>query len=128
MMTESLPFDAPTTPEVFVKIKKGIEPVLSRTGFGGSDSAWSDLVAGLCKLKPEERLPRLSNNLDKVRDHRWFAQAGFDWRQLQQRSMQAPYIPLIRGNTDLSHVDTTEKELPADLPYKDPGNGWDADF
>mmetsp|Transcript_106917 Transcript_106917/g.300633 ORF Transcript_106917/g.300633 Transcript_106917/m.300633 type:complete len:772 (-) Transcript_106917:121-2436(-) len=126
LMTGNLPFDSPRPHEVLPKLKRGIDCVLMTTGFGGP--FWLDFVAGLCKLEPSERLPVRRGGVENVRQHAWFSQQHFDWTQLQQRAMTPPYMPVVRGGADLTNFDPNPEDAPKDVPYYDPGTGWDVDF
>jgi len=128
LMAGVLPFDAPKPPQIFAKVKRGIEPVLATTGFGGGGCAWTDVVRLLCKLTPSERLPVRKGGIALFREHSWFTAGDFDWMQLSQGTMPAPYVPIVKGPYDLSNFDPNPEDAPPTVPYYDPGNDWDADF
>jgi len=123
LMTGCLPFDAPRPQQIFLRVKKGIEPVLNITGFQGR---WSDLVSELCKIDPSERLPVRRGGADAVRRHRWYA--SFDWQALDKGKSPPPYVPIVRGAEDLTNFDPNPEDAPPEVPYYDPGDDWDAEF
>jgi len=128
LMAGIMPFDAPRPAQIFAKAKRGMEPVLAMTGFGGEPDDWTDVVQGLCKSDPSERLPARKGGAANLRQHRWFTKAKFDWRELCDRTMRPPYFPDVRGKEDLSNFDPNPEDAPPDVMYFDPGDDWDADF
>ena len=42
--------------------------------------------------------------------------------------MEAPYKPPYKGPTDASNFKASEADLPPQIPYKDTGDNWDANF
>jgi len=130
LMTGVLPFDAPTAPQIFEKVKRGVEHTLRTAGFGGGHGAgaWADLVRGLCKEEASARLPVRPGGASNVRQHSWFKDVGFDWEQLQSQSMNPPYMPSLIGPEDLANFDPNPEDTPVDVRYFDPGDGWDREF
>ena len=61
-----------------------------------------------------------------IKNHDWYG--SFDWSGLGSRAMDAPYKPNVKGPTDMSNFRAHESDLPPQMPYKDDGSGWDADF
>jgi cGMP-dependent protein kinase len=130
LMTGVLPFDAPTAPQIFEKVKRGVEHTLRSAGFGGGcgAGAWADLVRGLCREEASARLPVRPGGASNVRQHSWFKDVGFDWEQLGSRSMNPPYMPCLIGPEDLANFDPNPEDTPVDVRYFDPGDGWDNEF
>lgn len=124
LMTGSLPFDAAIPQQTFLKVKRGIEPVLRITGFQGN---WGDLVERLMRQDPSARLA-VRRGPGQVRRHPWFADARFDWKALNEGTMTPPYVPVVRGKEDLSNFDPNPEDAPPEVPYYDPGDGWDDEF
>lgn len=130
LMMGVLPFDAPTAPQIFEKVKRGVEHTLRTAGFSGGcgAGAWADLVRGLCKEEASARLPVRPGGANNVRQHSWFKDVGFDWEQLQSQSMNPPYMPSLIGPEDLANFDPNPEDTPVDVRYWDPGDGWDRVF
>jgi cGMP-dependent protein kinase 1 len=59
-----------------------------------------------------------------VQKHKWFE--GFSWEYLRSGALEAPYIPELKDNADLSNFDTypedDDDEVEEDL------TGWDLAF
>lgn len=125
LMTGTLPFDAPRPQQIFLKVKRGIDPVLAITGFQGR---WSLLVSALMRLEPSERLPVRRGGAQEVRRHPWYSDSRFDWQALNEGRMSPPYVPVVRGPEDMSNFDPNPEDAPPEVPYFDPGDDWDAEF
>lgn len=101
-------------------ILKGID----RVAFPGTmNKTLQLLIKKLCRQEPTERLGYLKEGVAGIKEQKWFQ--GFDWESLQSGKMKAPYVPKIKGPTDLSNFEVTvknEKIPPDDL------TGWDAGF
>jgi hypothetical protein len=39
-----------------------------------------------------------------------------------------PYQPAVKSATDISNFRAREADMPPQVPYKDPGTGWDNEF
>jgi len=89
---------------------------------------WPDLVRGLCKHDPSERLPLRKGGSANVECHRWYTKDSFDWPSFNQQKLQAPYVPTVRGVDDISNFIAAEEDRPPEVRYVDPGTGWDAGF
>lgn len=125
IMEGALPFDAPQSCMIFWKVERGIDHAC----FSDPSASWADLVRDLCKQNPSERLPVRAGGARGVFEHAWFTEAGFDAEALTQRELPAPYKPTLDGPSDLRNFDPDASEAPQEnLPYVDPGTGWDADF
>lgn len=72
-----------------------------------SENAKSFLRA-LLRFDPKNRLgvcDDIKKGYRELKDHAWFD--GFDWRQLEKRTMKAPYQPFYDGEKpDLRHFDS----------------------
>lgn len=54
---------------------------------------------------------------------------NFDWDALSARTMAPPYVPRVKGASDLSNFDQPNLcDGPPQLKYVDPRTGWDKDF
>jgi len=125
MVMAVTPFAEDQPLQIFAKAKAGIERV---EGFNEIETAWSDLVRGLCKQEPAKRLPMLEGGIDNIRQQAWFAEAGFDWEALEAGSLPSPHVPQCAGPEDLCNFAGEEQEVPLELPYVDPGDEWDKNF
>lgn len=123
LMMADTPFSAEDTIYVFRKVQRGIE-----AAHFPSDAPWTVLVKQLCKQEPSERLPMRQGGARNVELTEWFKGGKFDWGGLDSRTMPAPFQPKVRGNADLDNFEADETEGPPEIPYHDPGNGWDRDF
>lgn len=123
LMMADPPFNAEDTIYIFRKVQRGIEYAT----FPASGS-WQTLVKGLCKQEPSERLAMRRGGCKNIEDHEWFKAVGFNWDALDQRKMQAPYQPRVTGKSDLSNFESDEGDGPPEIPYTDPGTGWDDNF
>ena len=45
-----------------------------------------------------------------------------------KREIKAPWIPNVKSKADVSLFDPYDVNDEIDYSFKDPGNGWDADF
>lgn len=45
-----------------------------------------------------------------------------------QENIKPPYVPEVNGKADMSNFRAHEADLPPQIPYKDPGTGWDDTF
>jgi serine/threonine protein kinase len=57
-----------------------------------------DLISGLLDRHPQNRLCS-----DQIRQHPFFH--SIDWDQLLSLQLRPPYLPYVRGDTDVSHFD-----------------------
>lgn len=116
------PFESAYPFQTFVKIQKGIERVRFPALLMGSAE---DLIKGLMRDVPEKRLAAnggLSNLWKQI------FYAGFDHQAMKNLSLAPPYHPQVRSNRDLANFYCNSEDHPRELPYQDPGNGWDDFF
>ena len=62
-----------------------------------------DLLNGLFQKDPEQRLGNGPDGAKAIKSHPWFA--GVDWDALYRKEVKAPFVPVIKGDLDLSHFD-----------------------
>jgi len=122
MMSEP-PFSAENPMCTFRKVQQGIEVVKFPR-----DRTWPLLVKALCQKEPSERLPVRKGGTKAIKEHSWFKEESFDWVALNGRSMQAPYLPEVKSSVDTGNFEASMAKAPRDVPYDDPGNGWDKGF
>ena len=61
----------------------------------------------------------LKNGASDIKTHKWFA--DFDWDGLLARKLEAPIVPVLSGNDDLSNFDEYDSDTDDALPpeYED---------
>jgi len=123
LLMADTPFSSEDAIYTFRKVQCGIEAV----SFPGAAS-WPSLVRGLCKQEPSERLPMRKGGSRCIEEHEWFREGNFNWKALDARQMIAPYIPTVRSPQDLANFEADSLDAPPEVPYMDPGTGWDRDF
>ncbi|KAL8825093.1 MAG: hypothetical protein Q9191_004619 [Dirinaria sp. TL-2023a] len=67
------------------------------------DSDARDLITGLCRVNPGQRLGNLTNGTADVKNHPYFK--SIDWHAVYQRKTKGPIIPEIKSATDTSCFD-----------------------
>jgi serine/threonine protein kinase len=76
------------------------------------------LIERLCTKEPSQRLGCMKHGVEDVRSHGFFGK--INWRRLQRKLLQPPYIPELKGPLDTSNfadnlqVDTTYAGPPTD--------------
>jgi len=123
LMTSDTPFSAADSLRIFHKVKHGISLV-----HFPSDDPWTDLVRSLCQTEPSERLCMRKNGIKLLEMHSWYSAVGFNWALLDARTMQPPYLPRVKSVKDTGNFDVNSGDVPEQLPYVDPGTGWDKEF
>jgi len=84
------------------------------------------LIERLLHPNPTLRLGNLKEGPHGIRDHPWF-QTSFNWDDLESKKLEAPYIPPIRDELDVSNFDNYEEDDRV-MKYKDDGKGWFESF
>lgn len=110
MMMGHSPFAAENYTMVFRKIQGGIEALQF------PQKTWPSLVKKLCQQEPTDRLPMRPGGWKNAEEHPWFQEAGFSWAELEERTMAAPYKPVVHNNTDLGNFDVSAGEGPPTSP------------
>ncbi|KAF8992911.1 kinase-like protein [Hymenopellis radicata] len=76
------------------------------------------LVVSLMCIHPKRRLGNKARGVSEILEHPWFKR--IDWRPVQHRMTQPPYIPRLQATTTLAREErqngTTWKHFP-DFPY-----------
>jgi len=124
LLSGHAPFEAKDPMETYQKIVRGVNHVTFV--YKDRDPKAVDLVQNLLKHAPNERLPTRVGGVGNLKGHSWYK--GFDWKLMANLQMAAPYIPKVRGPTDISNFKVHEGDMPPQIPYVDPGTGWDDDF
>lgn len=117
------PFESAYPMQIYQKVSKGINKVVFPPKCKG---AAEDLVKGLCKKDPSERLPMKKGGVGNIKKHLFYK--GFDWEAYEAGKMDPPYKPQVKSKKDLANFSARKEDLPPQVPYKDDGSGWDKDF
>lgn len=83
------------------------------------------LIKGNCHLKPSERLPMKRGGTGNIKKHEWYKH--FEWSSMENLTMEPPYLP-PSGSKKFKNFSASEEDIPPQVHYKDPKNGWDKDF
>lgn len=109
MLTGLPPFYTPNREELFEKIKYY---TLKYPNYFSSEAR--NLLEGLFKKEPNKRLGGGPNDAQEIKSHPWFD--GFDWDALMNKELPAPFLPVIKSETDVSNFDTVRKQEESYLP------------
>jgi len=120
MMSGRSPFDASEAAQIYRNIVKGLKKEHYPDSF---DRPLRDLVGGLCKKRPEERLAMGPRGLAHLQEAPWFQ--SFDWCAMAAQTLPPPWVPPPRSLAELA---SHRVELPPVVAYVEDGSNWDADF
>mmetsp|Transcript_1014 Transcript_1014/g.3265 ORF Transcript_1014/g.3265 Transcript_1014/m.3265 type:complete len:865 (-) Transcript_1014:1193-3787(-) len=67
-----------------------------------------DLIRRFLKVSPSARIGCLSRGAADIKKHQWFS--SLDWDKVSKRQVLAPYVPKIKGDTDLSNFEDASGE------------------
>lgn len=118
------PFEASDPMDTYRKIVRGVSKV--QFMYADRDPYAVQLVQNLLKHVPNERLPMRAGGTKNIKSHAWYR--GTDFEAMQQFKVAPPYVPQVKGNTDMTNFRAAEADLPPQVAYKDTGSNWDADF
>lgn len=117
------PFESASPMQIYQKVTKGINKVQFPKACKGTVEA---LIKGNCHANPAERLPMKKGGTDNVKKHEWYK--GFSWEEMEGLTADPPYKPPIKNKKDMANFSARKEDMPPQVPYKDPKNGWDKDF
>merc|ERR1712187_606769 len=117
------PFDAPSPQQIYQRIQHGISKVRFPNPCRG---AVETLLRGNCSNKPADRPPMKKGGSDNVKRHKWYE--GFDWAKFENMTMDVPYKPKVDNPKDMRNFSASRDDMPPQVPYKDPKDGWDKNF
>jgi len=123
LMAGHPPFESPTPVETYSKVMKGIGKMKMPPKCQG---AIGDLIKGLLKKEPSERLPMRPGGLQNVKDHKWYML--FNWEGMESQKLEAPYRPVVKSKRDMSNFTARKDDMPQQLEYVEDDSGWDKDF
>eukprot|EP00930_Biecheleria_cincta_P085893 TRINITY_DN7525_c1_g2_i1.p1 TRINITY_DN7525_c1_g2~~TRINITY_DN7525_c1_g2_i1.p1 ORF type:complete len:1066 (+),score=217.97 TRINITY_DN7525_c1_g2_i1:52-3249(+) len=121
MMSGQSPFDDAEPALIYRNIVRGLKKEHFPDSF---NEDLTDVIKGLCRKKPEERLPMGPKGLAHLRQAPWLS--SLDWAALEQQTLKAPWRPAKLSAAEL--VTGPCENIPAVVPYEDDGSGWDAAF
>jgi len=123
LMSGHPPFESAYPMQIYSKVMKGISKVPFPPKCQGPVG---ELIKGLLKKEPSERLPVRPGGTKNLKDHAWYS--GYDWDAVKALSMEAPYKPVVKSKKDIANFSARKEDMPRQIEYKDDGSGWDADF
>lgn len=98
MLTGLPPFYTPNREELFEKIKYSSLKYPNNL----SPNARS-LLEALFRKDPEKRLGGGLADASEIKEHAWFKDV--DWEAVLKKEVPAPFVPIIKGETDVSNFD-----------------------
>lgn len=106
--------------QIYKNIAKGFKQETFPTEF---ESSLVQLIKGLCRKKPEERLPMSSKGVGALQEHPWYTRPKKQWENIQCLKALAPYVP----DGQYSFLSSEQVEHP---PVAEccGDQDWDADF
>uniref|UniRef100_A0A7S2KAH1 Protein kinase domain-containing protein n=1 Tax=Zooxanthella nutricula TaxID=1333877 RepID=A0A7S2KAH1_9DINO len=116
------PFESPAPMQIYQKVMRGIGKVKFPTPARGAES----FIKELLKAEPSERLPMKKGGIVNLQKQAWYK--DFDWEAMRTLTMKPPYVPKVKNNKDIANFSCSKEDMPPQMPYKDPGTGWDKDF
>ncbi|OQR96142.1 cGMP-dependent protein kinase [Achlya hypogyna] len=76
------------------------------------DPLAQDLVTKLLEPNPGLRFGSLAGGMMDVINHPWFTSANFDWKALVNKTIKAPFVPVIKSGVDVSNFDRCSESAP----------------
>jgi len=123
LMAGRPPFESASPMQIYQKVVKGINKVQFPKKVKGPVE---DLIKGLCRTEPSERLPMKKGGITNLQEHAWYV--GFDWEAMRNLKMTPPHIPQVKGKKDTANFQARKEDMPPHVLFKDDGSGWDKDF
>merc|ERR1712113_546947 len=123
LMSGHPPFESAYPMQIYAKVTKGISKIPFPPKCQGPVG---DLIRALLRNDPSERLPMRPGGSANLKSHKWFE--GFDWKQMEDLSVEPPYKPVVKSKKDLANFSARKEDMPRQLDYHDPGTGWDKNF
>lgn len=120
MMSGRSPFDASEAAQIYRNIVKGMKKEHYPESF---DKPLREAIGGLCRKKPEERLPMGPKGLAHLKESTWFN--NFDWQAMASRMLDPPWDPPAKTADEYA---AHKVDPPPVSQYVDDGSNWDAEF
>mmetsp|Transcript_28976 Transcript_28976/g.67430 ORF Transcript_28976/g.67430 Transcript_28976/m.67430 type:complete len:808 (-) Transcript_28976:288-2711(-) len=123
LMSGHPPFESAYPMQIYSKVMKGIGKVSFPPKCQGPVG---DLIKGLLKKEPSERLPMRPGGIKNIMTCEWYK--SYDWDSVRDLSMDPPYKPVVKSKKDIANFSARKEDMPRHIEYKDDGSGWDKDF
>merc|ERR1712083_692401 len=91
LMSGHPPFESAYPMQIYSKVMKGINKVSFPQKCQG---AVGELIKGLLKKEPSERLPMRPGGVTNLKEHQWFQ--GFGWEEFSANGAEPPYKPVVK--------------------------------
>eukprot|EP00418_Pyrodinium_bahamense_P007231 CAMPEP_0179024238 /NCGR_PEP_ID=MMETSP0796-20121207/7352_1 /TAXON_ID=73915 /ORGANISM="Pyrodinium bahamense, Strain pbaha01" /LENGTH=630 /DNA_ID=CAMNT_0020720193 /DNA_START=42 /DNA_END=1931 /DNA_ORIENTATION=- len=98
LLVGETPFAAEENAQILAKMRRGIDEVHFPSA---EECSWPELVKGLCRSEPNDRLPMLSGGVANIKKQVWFMEGGFDLHAHEQCRMVPPHLPDVSNPKDL---------------------------
>ncbi|XP_058984749.1 cGMP-dependent protein kinase, isozyme 2 forms cD4/T1/T3A/T3B isoform X3 [Musca domestica] len=121
LLTGTPPFTGSDPMRTYNIILKGIDAIEFPRNI---TSNARNLIKKLCRDNPAERLGYQRGGISEIQKHKWFD--GFYWWGLQNRTLEPPIKPTVKGVTDTTNFDNYPPD--PEGPPPDDVTGWDKDF
>jgi cGMP-dependent protein kinase len=123
LMSGHPPFESAYPMQIYSKVMKGIQKVPFPVKCQGPVG---DLIKGLLKKEPSERLPMRPGGVKNLKEVKWYS--DFQWKEMENNTLEAPYKPVVKSKKDIANFSARKEDMPKQLEYHDDGSGWDKDF
>merc|ERR1719254_103036 len=123
LMSGHPPFESAYPMQIYSKVMKGISKVPFPPKCQGPVG---DLIKGLLKKEPSERLPMRPGAIKNMRDCKFYT--GFNWKEFIDATLEPPYKPVVKSKKDIANFSARKEDMPKQIEYHDDGTGWDKDF
>mmetsp|Transcript_2704 Transcript_2704/g.6950 ORF Transcript_2704/g.6950 Transcript_2704/m.6950 type:complete len:804 (+) Transcript_2704:70-2481(+) len=123
LMSGHPPFESAYPMQIYSKVMKGINKVPFPPKCQG---AVGELIKGLLKKEPSERLPVRPGGTKNVKTCDWYK--SYDWEAVRGLTFDPPYKPVVKSKKDIANFSARKEDMPRQIEYKDDGSGWDKDF
>mmetsp|Transcript_21313 Transcript_21313/g.49491 ORF Transcript_21313/g.49491 Transcript_21313/m.49491 type:complete len:809 (+) Transcript_21313:73-2499(+) len=123
LMSGHPPFESAYPMQIYSKVMKGINKVPFPPKCQGPVG---DLIKGLLKKEPSERLPVRPGGTKNVKTCEWYK--SYDWDGVRGLTFDPPYKPVVKSKKDIANFSARKEDMPRQIEYKDDGSGWDKDF
>jgi len=126
MMSGRMPFDAEDVMQIYKNIVKGFRKEHFPAKFS---TPLVDFIRGLCRKKPQERLPMLPGGIANLVSHPWLDNGdGVRWEAIRSRTAKVPWQPPTQTVEEMRA--SMKQSVGSEFPEytNDDGSGWDSVF
>ena len=78
------------------------------------------MIERLLTSDPVERLGCLKDGIEEIYKDPFYSDAGFDWEAMREATMEAPWVPEIADEKDVSNFDGATERLREQPTHSDP--------